>query len=157
MAILIEQSKLPLDSLLDAAKRRTIPTAAAVEVEVFYVSPDDVVEIWDHVEEPLPQPNLFVYAEYAGLEPVLVGDGRRFRKSFPEESVVTFASSRYRLEPVTVVLQGRRIGQTEGPRSALFTMYVCDSDNRHRFPAYQREVLNIREEAAAVKRADDRA
>ena len=91
---------------------------------MFYVSPDDDVEIWDRIDEPLPSPSQFVYAEYAGEEPELRADGRRYRKAFRQEpgephTVVSFSSSYYRLRPITVVLQGRRVGQTVGPESAL--------------------------------------
>lgn len=148
-------SKLSLQTLLEAAAKRQVPTAEPIEVEVFWVAPDEDVEVWDRIAEPLPNPQLWVFSEYAGEPPVHRRDGRRYRKAFSDgpglpHTTVTFSSSIYHLRPVTVVLQGRRIGQTHGPESALFTLFVCDTENRLGFPAYLREVLDFREEEAAL-------
>lgn len=151
----IAQSQMTLESLREATAKRAVPGAEGVEVEVFHLKPDEDVEIWDRILEELPNPGGYVYSEFVGQAPRHFRDGRRYRKLFhnqpgEEPATVTFASSIYRLSPDTVVMQGRRIGQTQGPASALFTLFVCDRDNPMKLPSYRREILDPREEAAAV-------
>lgn len=156
----IAQSTLSLASLLDCAAKKAVPSAPGVEVEVFHVKPDEEAEIWDRVIGEVDNPHQFVFSEYAGAPPVLARDGRRYRKVFynhanEEPTTVTYASSHYQLQPGTVVMQGRRIGQTHGPESALFTLFMCDEGNPMKLPPYRRELLDPREEAAACEPGRD--
>lgn len=146
----IARSKLSLEALLEAARRGKIPSAESVELEALFVQPEAHVEVWDQIKEPLPNASQFVYSEYAGVEPEAIHEGRRYRRSFRRAheapTTVTFLSNVYRMQPLSVVLQGKRIGQTDGPESALFRMFVCDRENLLRLPAYVPEVLDHREE-----------
>lgn len=113
---------------------------------VQFVAPGEPVEIWDRLQEEEVDPVPFMVSEFNGVPPVYVRDGRRYRKAFDNpvklgRQVLTFCSSYYRFEPVSAVLQAKRVGQSDTLDSAEFKLFICDVDNRQRFPSFLEEPL----------------
>lgn len=146
------ESGLDIGLLLSAAIEGTLQGYEHIELQVYFVPPGWVVEIFDRLLEQDLDSHDFIMAEYAGEVPIRVGDGRRYRKRFhhlnryDSETQVTFASSYYKLRPVSVILQSRRDADSEGDTALSLKLFVCDTDTRVGVKALLRQDVSVLEE-----------
>lgn len=145
------RSEMDIGMLLFAASEGKLQGYENVELQVCYVPPGWSIEVFDRLLDKELDDRYFVRAEYAGEVPVIAGDGRRYTKRFRHlerytDSLVTFASSYYQLQPVSAILQSRRDADSEGYSALSFKLFICDTDTRIGIMALLAEDLNALEE-----------
>lgn len=146
-------SKHSLELLIAIAETGRLPFSGFehIPVDVFYAAPYEPVEVWDRIHNgSVFEKNVHLIAsEWAGVEPRIQSDHRRYRKTVEVDGArqrVTFHSSLYKLAPVSVILQGRCIGDRVGKETTRFRVIICDADNRSRWPAFLEEDISSLEE-----------
>ncbi len=144
----LKLSEIPLLTMINAARTGSLAIQGReIGVQSYYIAPDVDVEIFDRILENDLDPQNFVMAEFAGLEPIFRGDNRRYRRYYQNlqgvpKRAVTIASSRYWLRPLSAIVQSKRDGDFEGLNSLTFRIVICDTENREGLQAFLLEDLS---------------
>ncbi len=149
-------SNFKLEQLMAAAHNKRLEGYESIDLTAYWIAPDQEVEIFDRILNSSLDSRYYVMAEYAGEEPRYHSDGRRYRRRFNNPLAaptgpITIASSRYRMRPLSAVLQTKRDGHGDDLQAITFKVIVCDFDNRNGIQAFCEEDLSLLEESEVLE------